>query len=185
VPDTLGECEQWIIKSLPEGRGEGQAGFTAYLTSESFTSCFKGVLLSFLNSSVSICNTSMSVTLDNIQFYHGPSKPSKPSHSAFNSRWYCTGVFPSAERPIFSQTTGCSLTSRSTASHANNQKHQQPAVLPNEFDIELRKSLEEDLPPLANDAALEGASCDSLPTFDLGYQEGFDRDLSLDRKYQL
>ncbi|CAI7596848.1 unnamed protein product [Penicillium manginii] len=122
----------------------------------------------------------MSVTLDNIQFYDGPSKPPKPPHSAFSSRGYCTGVFPSAERPIFSQTTGCSLTSRSTASHANNQKHQQPAVLPNVFDIELRKSLEEDLPPLANDTALEGASCDSLPTFDLGCQEGFDRDLSLD-----
>ncbi|KAG0158345.1 Putative SANT domain DNA binding protein [Penicillium digitatum] len=122
----------------------------------------------------------MSVTLDNIQFYDGPSKPSKPPHSTFSSRGYCTGVFPSSERPNSSQTTGCSLTSRSTASRANNQKHQQTAVLPNVFDIELRKSLEEDLPPLANDAALEGASCDSLPTFDLGHEEGFDRDSSLD-----
>lgn len=127
----------------------------------------------------------MSVTLDNIQFYDGPSKPSKPPYSAFNSGRYCTGVFPLSEKPIFSQTTGCPLTSRSTASHANNQKHQQTAVLPNVFDIELRKSLEEDLPHLAKDAALEGASCDLLPTFDLGHQEDFDRDLSLDRKYQL
>lgn len=158
---------------------------SAYLPSGSFISCFKGVLISFLNSSDSICNTSMSVTLDNIQFYDGPSKPSKPPHSTFSSRGYCTGVFPSSERPNSSQTTGCSLTSRSTASRANNQKHQQTAVLPNVFDIELRKSLEEDLPPLANDAALEGASCDSLPTFDLGHEEGFDRDSSLDRKCQL
>lgn len=140
---------------------------------------------SILKSSVSICDTSMSVTLDNIQFYDGPSKPSKPPHSAFNSRRYCTGVFPSSERPIFTQTTGCPLTSRSTASHENNQKHQQTAVLPNVFDIELRKSLGGDLLPLAKDAALEGASCDSLPIFDLGHQEDFNRDLSLDRRYQL
>jgi hypothetical protein len=109
----------------------------------------------------------MPVTLDNIQFYEGPSKPPKPPHSAFSSRGYFTGVFPSSERPT------------------NNQKHQQTAVLQNEFDMELRKSLEEELPPLANDDALEGASCDSLPTFDLGYQEDFDRDLPLDRMYQL
>lgn len=127
----------------------------------------------------------MSVTLDNIQFYDGPPKPHKPPHPAFSSRGYCTGVFPSSQRHISSQTTGCSLMSRSTASHANNQKHEQTAVVSNEFDMELGKSLEKDLPLLANDNALEDASYDLLPTFELLHQEDFDRDLSLDRKYQL
>jgi hypothetical protein len=77
------------------------------------------------------------------------------------------------------------LTSRLTASYTNNQKHQQTAVLPDKFDIELRKSLEEDLLPLANNAALEGTSYDSLPTFNLGHEEDFNRALFLNYKYQL
>lgn len=61
------------------------------------------------------------------------------------------------------------MTSRLPASHANYQKYQQTVALLNEFDIELRKSLEEDVPPLANDDALEGAYCDLLLTFNLTY----------------
>lgn len=160
-----------------------QRHISTYLTFELFTSCFKGVLDSFLNSSVATCNTSMPVTLDNIQFYDGPSKPRKPLHHAFSSSGYCTGVFSSSERPFSCQTTVCSMTSRSSASHANYQKHQQTAALPNEFDMELRKSLEEDVPHLANDDALEGASCDSLPAFNITHQGDLDRDVSLDSPF--
>lgn len=125
----------------------------------------------------------MSVTLDNIQFYHGPSQPSKLPNSTFNRRSYCTGVFSSSESPFFPQPMSFPLTSRSAACRPNDQNRRQTADLPNVFDIELRNILEEDISPLANGAALEGPSCDSLPPFDLGHQEDFDKGLSLNQPF--
>lgn len=91
----------------------------------------------------------MPVTLDNIQFYHGPSKPEKLPHFAFNSNQNGSNTMPSGEQPAFSDEPVCSPTDDSTiaatcflapAADAEDTTHQHAFGPPNLFDFELARS---------------------------------------------
>lgn len=112
-------------------------------------------LLYFLSGS-----ETMSVLLDNIQFYHGPSKPAKPPYFAFNSKKGSNGsnALLSREQPAFSTKPVSSATGDSTmvptgflppAAYAEEYTaHQHGVGSPNLFDLELARSWRVEMPLL-------------------------------------
>lgn len=81
----------------------------------------------------------MSLTLDNIQFYHGPSKPAKKPNFAFNSKKHGSGTMPSFHLPAI---TNGSIDDFLPATHLEGTIEQQTAHPSNLFDLEIAKSWE-------------------------------------------
>lgn len=116
----------------------------------------------------------MPVLLDNIQFYHGPSKPAKPPYFAFNSKKDSNGsnTLPSGEQYAFSNKPVSSATDDSTmvatgffppaASAEEYTTHQHGVGPPNLFDLELARSCGAATPLLDILEASDSDACPSL-----------------------
>ncbi|KAJ5461056.1 uncharacterized protein N7458_002608 [Penicillium daleae] len=114
----------------------------------------------------------MPVLLDNIQFYHGPSKAAKRPSFAFNSNQKGSEGFNtllSGEQAAFSDEPAYLATDASTivptgfvppAANAENTTHQHAVGSPNLFDIELARSWGAAMPLLGT---LEASDRDACP----------------------
>lgn len=81
----------------------------------------------------------MSVTLDNIQFYNGPSEPAKQPNFAFNSKKHGSGTLPSFHLPAIENR---SIYGFHPATHLEGTIEQQTDHPSNLFDLEIAKSWE-------------------------------------------
>ncbi|KAJ5984406.1 hypothetical protein N7481_006505 [Penicillium waksmanii] len=102
----------------------------------------------------------MSVTLDNIQFYHGPSKPRTQPYFAFDSKRNTSGTPLSARPPEFANDSTLSAIDHceplSSILHPDNIIGQETLQPPNIFDIEMSRMWE--TVPTSEDSYESGAS---------------------------
>lgn len=124
----------------------------------------------------------MPVTLDNIQFYHGPSKPAKRPYLAFNSNQSDSNARSSSERLSFFDEAVPSLTDISTMAptcflspdaNADDTTHQHAVRSPNLFDFELTRSWGTETPLSNTRDASARDTCPSLQGLDCQHQGGF------------
>lgn len=117
----------------------------------------------------------MAVNLDNIQFYHGPSRPARPPYFAFNSNKSASNTMLSGKEAIFLYVLDPSVADDSIiipncflplSANADDTTHQDVVGSPNLFDIELASSYG-DLTPLSSTRdSGDGHACPSLQKFD-------------------
>ncbi|KAJ5726491.1 uncharacterized protein N7483_007848 [Penicillium malachiteum] len=98
----------------------------------------------------------MAVTLDNIQFYYGPSKPTKQPYYTFNSKNDGSGTYAFAFLP---------------ATHSEETMNQHIVQSSNIFDLELAKTWEMASSSPTLDKTGERGACSSRSTSDRDHQE--------------
>jgi hypothetical protein len=134
---------------------------------------------------LSLVSSIMSVTLDNIQFYHGPSKPRTPPYFAFDSKRNTSGTPLSARPPEFANDSTPSAIDhcdpRSPVPHPDNITLQKTLQPPNIFDIEMTRMWE--TVPASEDSHESGASF--AQTFGCHLQELSSKGTSETRKLKL
>ncbi|KAJ5712947.1 uncharacterized protein N7483_010128 [Penicillium malachiteum] len=116
----------------------------------------------------------MAVTLDNIQFYHGPSKPTKRPYYTFNSNDDGNGTMPSVCPPAIEERTIFLATDHHNflpATHSEETMNQHTVQSSNIFDLELAKTREMvSSSPTLNETGERGA-CSSRSTSVRDHQE--------------
>ncbi|KAJ6070559.1 hypothetical protein N7467_011878 [Penicillium canescens] len=122
----------------------------------------------------------MPVILDNIHFYHGPSKPAKPPYFAFNSNQKGSNTLLSGEQPLFSNEPVSSAIDDSTmvppcflppAANAEDTTNQHAVGSPNLFDLELARPWGALTPLLGTLEASDRDACPSLQRLDYDYRD--------------
>lgn len=135
----------------------------------------------------------MPVTLDNIQFYYGPSKPAKPPYFAFNSNKNGSNTMPSGEQPAFFDEPVSSPTDSSTmaptcllslAADAEDTTHQHGVGSPNLFDFELARSWGPATPSLNIRDASDRDACPSLQELECHPQDSSNEKMPGDGKFK-
>ncbi|KAJ5477737.1 hypothetical protein N7530_003246 [Penicillium desertorum] len=132
----------------------------------------------------------MPVILDNIHFYHGPSKPAKPPYFAFNSNQKGSNTLLSGEQPSFSNEAVSSATEDYSAmvppcflppaGNAENTTNQHAAGSPNLFDLELARSWGALTPLLGTLEASDRDASPSLQRLDYDYRDNSDEKVPAD-----
>jgi hypothetical protein len=139
--------------------------------------------------------TTMPVILDNIQFYHSPSKSAKPRYLAFNSNQKGSDALLSGERPLFSNEPVSSATDDSkivptcflppAAANAENITRRHTVGPPNLFDFELARSWAAATPLLGTIEAIDRDACPSLQRIDCHYRDNSDEKMPGDCKFKV
>jgi hypothetical protein len=136
----------------------------------------------------------MPVILDNIHFYHGPSKPAKPPYFAFNSNQKGSNTLLSGEQPSFSNELVNSATDDSTmvptcflppAANAEDTTNQHAIGSPNLFDFELARARGALTPLLGT---LEDSERDASPSpqrLNYDYGDNSDKKMPADCKCKI
>ncbi|KAL4766731.1 hypothetical protein BDW60DRAFT_212666 [Aspergillus nidulans var. acristatus] len=128
----------------------------------------------------------MPVILDNIQFYHGPSKPEKPPYFAFNSKEKGSNTLLSGEQPPFSNEQVSSAADDPTivptcfippAAKAEDVTHQHAVGSPNFFDFELSRCQGSATPLLGTLEASHRDACPSLQRLYCHYRDNPDEEM--------
>lgn len=137
----------------------------------------------------------MPVILDNIQFYHGPSKPAKPPYFAFNSKKVSnSNTLPSGEQPAFTNEPVSSGTDDSTmvptsfllpAASAEDTTHQHAVGSPNLFDLELARPWAAATPLLSTLEACARDACPSLRALDCYCRDNLAETMPGDCKFKV
>lgn len=135
----------------------------------------------------------MPVILDNIQFYHGPSKPTKPPYFAFNSNQISSNTMVSGGQTPFTEpvssprddstiATACFLP---PAANAVDMTHQHAVGSPNLFDFELARSWEVATPLLSPRDACDRDTCFSPQKPDCHHQDSSDENMPGDCEFKV
>jgi hypothetical protein len=153
-----------------------------------------GILFGFVYLSMPFPSGSytMPVILDNIQFYHGPSKPENPPYFAFNSKEKGSNTLLSGEQPPFSNEQVSSAADDPTivptcfippAAKAEDVTHQHAVGSPNFFDFELSRCQGSATPLLGTLEASHRDACPSLQRLYCHYRDNPDEEMPGDCKF--
>lgn len=133
--------------------------------------------------------------LDNIQFYHGPSKPAKLPYFAFNSKKvFNSNTLLSGEQPAFTNKPVSLATDDSTmvptgflppAANAEDATHQHAVGSPNLFDLELARPWAAATPFLSTLEACDRDASPSPRALDCHCRDNSDETMPGDCKFKL